>query len=170
MYQNAAVLAAFLLIYSAIAGRVERSWISGPVIFTGVGLILGSDGLGVLRSCSRGSAYWRWRCWRRCSRRPMPAIGLALTWCTTRMLRFAERRGWIGEHWAEIPIVALAAACFAAAQAVGGSGFIACFVGGLLLSALRERHRRNCCAGPKAPVKPWRWSPGWCSGESWLPA
>ena len=37
MYQNAAVLAAFLLIYSAIAGRVERSWVSGPIVFTGIG-------------------------------------------------------------------------------------------------------------------------------------
>jgi len=49
MYQNAAVLAAFLLIYSAIAGWVERSWISGPIVFTGIGLVLGPDGLGVLR-------------------------------------------------------------------------------------------------------------------------
>jgi sodium/hydrogen antiporter len=48
MYQNAAMLAASLLIYSAVAGRVERSWISGPIVFTGVGLILGPDGLGVL--------------------------------------------------------------------------------------------------------------------------
>jgi sodium/hydrogen antiporter len=49
MYQNAAIFAAFLLIYSAVAGRVERSWISGPIVFTGVGFILGPDGLGVLR-------------------------------------------------------------------------------------------------------------------------
>ena len=69
------------------------------------------------------------------------AIGFVLTWSTTRMLRFAEERGWISEHWVEIPIVALAAACFAAAQAAGGSGFIACFVGGLMLSGLRERHK-----------------------------
>jgi sodium/hydrogen antiporter len=34
--------------------------------------------------------------------------------------------------------VALAAACFAVAQEAGGSGFIACFVGGLLLSWLRR--------------------------------
>ena len=54
-------------------------------------------------------------------------VGLALTWLTTLMLQFAERHCWISEHWAEIPIVALAAACFAAAQAAGGSGFIACF-------------------------------------------
>jgi len=48
MYQNAAILAMFLLIYSAVAGRVERSWISGPIVFTGIGFILGPDGLGVL--------------------------------------------------------------------------------------------------------------------------
>jgi sodium/hydrogen antiporter len=71
------------------------------------------------------------------------AIGLALTWFTTLMLRFSEKRGWISEHWVEIPIVALAAACFAAAQAAGGSGFIACFVGGLLLSGRRERHKEE---------------------------
>src|SRR5271157_2888741 len=75
------------------------------------------------------------------------AIGLALTWCTARMLRFAEKRGWISEHWVEIPIVALAAACFAAAQAAGGSGFIACYVGGLLLSGLRERHKEELLRG-----------------------
>ena len=49
MYENAAMLAVFLLIYSAIAGRIERSLISGPIVFTAVGLILGADGLGVLR-------------------------------------------------------------------------------------------------------------------------
>jgi hypothetical protein len=49
MYQNAAMLAAFLLIYSAVAGRIERSWISGPIVFTAVGFALGPDGLGVLR-------------------------------------------------------------------------------------------------------------------------
>src|SRR6516225_2544117 len=49
MYQNAALLAAFLLIYSAIAGRIERSLISGPIVFTGGGCLLGPDGVGVLR-------------------------------------------------------------------------------------------------------------------------
>jgi len=74
-------------------------------------------------------------------------VGLALTWLTTLMLRFAQRHGWISEHWVEIPIVALAAACFAAAQAAGGSGFIACFVGGLLLSRLGARHKKDLLRG-----------------------
>ena len=49
MYQYVAMLAAFLLIYSAVAGRIERSWISGPIVFVAVGFILGPYGLGVFR-------------------------------------------------------------------------------------------------------------------------
>jgi NhaP-type Na+/H+ or K+/H+ antiporter len=257
MYQNAALLAVFLLIYGAIAGRVERSLFSGPIVFTGVGFILGPDGLGVLRieisgeglrllaemtlamvlftdaanadfavvrrnlglperllliglpmtivlgfllaaivfpwldffgdgitggaACADGRALGKpvvtnptvppvmrealnlesglndgicvpilvlllglavgtqieGGTIAHVARVVIEAIGLgaviglALTWLTTLMLRFAEKRGWISEHWVEIPIVALATACFAAAQAAGGSGFIACFVGGL---------------------------------------
>jgi sodium/hydrogen antiporter len=273
MYENAAILAAFLLIYSAIAGRIERSLISGPIVFTATGFILGADVLGVLRIHIDGeglrllaeltlamvlftdAANADFGVVRRNLGLPerllliglpltivlgflfaaivfpslatlemallaailaptdaalgkpvvinpkVPAImrealnlesglndgicvpivvlllglavgteieggtvahvarvvaeaiglgaviGLGLTWSTTLMLRFAERRGWISEHWVEIPIVALAAACFAAAQAVGGSGFIACFVGGLLLSRLRERHKAELLRG-----------------------
>src|SRR6516162_9952701 len=49
MYENAGMLAVFLLIYSAIAGWIERSLISGPIVFTAAGFILGADGLGILR-------------------------------------------------------------------------------------------------------------------------
>ena len=62
------------------------------------------------------------------------------------MLRFAEREGWISKNWLEIRIVALAAACLAA----GGSGFIACFVGGLLLSGLDEHHKEELLRGAVA--------------------
>jgi NhaP-type Na+/H+ or K+/H+ antiporter len=273
MYENGAMLAMFLLMYSAIAGRIERSLISGPIVFTAVGFILGADGLGLLRMHIDGeglrllaeltlamvlftdAANADFSIVRRNLGLPqrllavglpltivlgflvaavvfprleilemtllaailaptdaalgkpvvtnpaVPAamrealnlesglndgicvpivvlllglavgtqieggtlghvarvvveaigigliVGLGLTWLTTLMLRFAERQGWISEHWVEIPIVALAAACFAAAQALGGSGFIACFVGGLLLSGLRARHKQELLRG-----------------------
>jgi sodium/hydrogen antiporter len=273
MYQNAAILAAFLLIYSAIAGRVERSLISGPIVFTGVGFILGPEGLGVLRLDIGGeglrtlaeltlamvlftdAANADFGVVRRnlglperllmvglpltillgflvaaivfpslgilemallaallaptdaalgkpvVTNRAVPpvmrealnlesglndgicvpivvlllglavgtqiqgdkvvhaarvvveaigigaAFGLGLTWLTTLMLRFAEQHGWISEHWLQISIVALAAACFASAQAAGGSGFIACFVGGLLVSGLQVGHREELLRG-----------------------
>jgi NhaP-type Na+/H+ or K+/H+ antiporter len=273
MYENAAMLAVFLLIYSAIAGRIERSLISGPIVFTAVGFILGADGVGVLRIHINGeglrllaeltlamvlftdAANADFSIVKRnlglperllliglpltivlgflvaavvfprlevlemallaamlaptdaalgkpvVTNRTVPAamrealnlesglndgicvpivvlllglavgtqieggtvahvarvvieaigigliVGLALTWLSTVMLRFAQGRGWISEHWVEIPIVALAAACFAAAQALGGSGFIACFVGGLLLSGLGARHKAELLRG-----------------------
>jgi sodium/hydrogen antiporter len=273
MYVNGAMLALFLLIYSAIAGRIERSLISGPIVFTAVGFILGADGLGILRIHIDGEglrllaeltlamvlftdaanadfsivqrnlglperllaaglpltivlgflgaavAFPRLEILEMAllaailaptdaalgkpvvTNPAVPAamrealnlesglndgicvpivvlllglavgtqiesgtvghvvrvvaeaigigliVGLGLTWLTTLMLRFAERQGWISEHWVEIPIVALAAACFAVAQALGGSGFIACFVGGLLLSGLRARHKQELLRG-----------------------
>lgn len=273
MYENAAMLAVFLLMYSAIAGRIERSLISGPIVFTAVGFILGADVLGILRIHIDGeglrllaeltlamvlftdAANADFGIVKRNLGLPerllllglpltivlgflitavvfprlevlemallavmlaptdaalgkpvvtnptVPAamrealnlesglndgicvpivvlllglavgtqieggtvghvtrvvveaigigliVGLALTWLTILMLRFAERRGWISEHWIEIPVVALAAACFATAQALGGSGFIACFVGGLLLSGLGARHKEELLRG-----------------------
>ena len=49
MYGNAAILAAVVLIYSASAGRVARSWLSGPILFTAAGLVVGPLGFGILR-------------------------------------------------------------------------------------------------------------------------
>ena len=273
MYENGAMLAIFLLIYSAVAGRIERSLISGPIVFTAVGFILGTDGLGILRIHIDGeglrvlaeltlamvlftdAANADFSIVKRNLGLPerllaiglpltivlgflvaavvfprlgvlemallaamlaptdaalgkpvvinpaVPAairealnlesglndgicvpivvlllglaagteiqggtvghvarvvaeaigigliVGVGLTWLSILMLRFAEGQGWITEHWVEIPIVALAAACFAGAQAAGGSGFIACFVGGLLLSGLRERHKEELLRG-----------------------
>jgi sodium/hydrogen antiporter len=276
MYQNAAIFAVFLLIYSAVAGRIERSWLSGPIVFIAAGLLLGPVGLGFVR-LNLGAEGLRtlaeltlamvlftdaanadFAIVRRnigvperllliglpltivlgflaamivlpglaplemallaamlaptdaalgkpvVTNAAVPAVmrealniesglndgicvpivvlllglavgtqlehgtmvhavkvvveelgiglvvGLGLTWLAIRMLRFAERQGWISEHWEEIPIVALAAACFAAAQAIGGSGFIACFVGGLLLSGLRPVHKEELLPGAVA--------------------
>ena len=41
MYENLALLAAFVLVYSSVAGAIERTWISGPIIFTCFGLLIG---------------------------------------------------------------------------------------------------------------------------------
>ena len=48
MYQNIAILALFILVYSSVAGRVERSWLSGPILFTVFGLLIGPVGLELL--------------------------------------------------------------------------------------------------------------------------
>ncbi len=48
MYQILAVLALFTLVYSSVAGRIERTWTSGPMIFTVFGLLIGPVGFDLL--------------------------------------------------------------------------------------------------------------------------
>jgi NhaP-type Na+/H+ or K+/H+ antiporter len=262
MYRNAAILAAVVLVYSVVAGRVARSWLSGPILFTVAGIALGPLGLGVLQlNITAGdlravaeaalalvlfsdAAHADLGVVRRAVALPnrLLLIGLPLTIvlgfvlalgffpgadlltaallatllaptdaalgapvvtneavpADTRealnlesglndgicvpivvilldlaigtevehstlariilviveeigiglaagavmaalavvLLRAAERRGWTSRHWLHVPAVALAGLCFASAQAAGGSGFIACFVGGLLFGAV----------------------------------
>jgi NhaP-type Na+/H+ or K+/H+ antiporter len=45
VYADLALLALFILVYSAIAGRVERTWVSGPIVFAAFGLLIGPVGL-----------------------------------------------------------------------------------------------------------------------------
>jgi NhaP-type Na+/H+ or K+/H+ antiporter len=265
MYQNAALLAAIVLVYSAVAGRVARSWLSGPILFTAAGLIVGPLGLDLLRLDIAGTdlkvlaeaalamvlftdaAHADLGVVRRTVGLPerllliglpltivlgflaalavfpaldlfaaallaallaptdaalgapvvtneaVPAetrealnlesglndgicvpvviilldlaigteierqsigralaiiaeeigiglmVGIALTATAVAILRAAARWDWISPHWGQISVVALAGLCFAAAQALGGSGFIACFVGGLLFGYLHDR-------------------------------
>lgn len=70
------------------------------------------------------------------------AAGLVLSGLGAFLLRRAGAAGWISEDWAGISVVALAIGVFAAAQALGGSGFVACFVGGIAFRApAATRHR-----------------------------
>jgi len=73
--------------------------------------------------------------------------GLVVTVAATFALRAATSRGWLTESWSGIAVVALAVAAFAAAQALGGSGFIACFVGGLAFNALRPPDKHALLRG-----------------------
>lgn len=68
-------------------------------------------------------------------------VGLALTTGATWLLRFCHQNHWISSTWVQLPVVGLAIGCFATAQVLGGSGFIAAFVGGLLFGARLKDHR-----------------------------
>jgi NhaP-type Na+/H+ or K+/H+ antiporter len=56
-------------------------------------------------------------------------------------LRSCASRGWVSGTWLQIPIIALALFCYSFAQWMGGSGFIASFVGGLLFGAFTREHK-----------------------------
>jgi len=70
-------------------------------------------------------------------------VGAVCAFCGVILIRDASLRGWIGETWMQVPIPAAAMTCFAAAQFLGGSGFIAAFVGGLIGGALIHRHKQD---------------------------
>lgn len=48
MYENMAILALFVFVYSLVGGRLARSPISGAIIYTSFGLALGPLGFGFL--------------------------------------------------------------------------------------------------------------------------
>ncbi len=49
MYDNLAILAVFAFLYSAIAGRVERSMVTSPMVYVAFGFIAGPMVLGILK-------------------------------------------------------------------------------------------------------------------------
>jgi NhaP-type Na+/H+ or K+/H+ antiporter len=269
VYQDLAILALFVLVYSSIAGRVERTWISGPIVFTLFGLIIGpvalnllsfkADGetirtlaeltlalvlftdaasadMGVLRrtealpirllliglpltillgfgvgvllfkqlslveiallatmlaptdaalgkavvtneavpdavrqglnvesglndgicvpilfvflalATGKAGEGGPWQLAMKLVAEEIGiglAVGLALTAMAALLLKFAKGQKWLTNTWIQIPVVALAFGCFAVAQFLGGSGFIAAFSGGLLFGALAKQHREE---------------------------
>jgi NhaP-type Na+/H+ or K+/H+ antiporter len=70
-------------------------------------------------------------------------VGLLLAVICGLALRACAARGWVEGTWMQIPIVALAFMCFGLAQWLGGSGFIACFVGGLAFGSLTKTHKEQ---------------------------
>ena len=70
-------------------------------------------------------------------------LGVGLGLAGSFALRACSRRGWTAGAWQQIPVIALALLCFGAAQWIGGSGFIASFVGGLLFGALTRAHKQD---------------------------
>ena len=65
-------------------------------------------------------------------------VGIGLTLAAGKLLKLARQRNWLTHTWIQVPVVALALACFAVAQSLGGSGFIAAFSGGLLFGVLAK--------------------------------
>ncbi len=80
---------------------------------------------------------------------PLQAIGIGLVvgvaggLVGSFALKLSAEHRWIGGTWLQVPVIALALFCFAAAQYLGGSGFIASFVGGLVFGGLCQKHKQQ---------------------------
>jgi len=71
------------------------------------------------------------------------AVGLGLAFLGSRLFAASADRGWVSDTWRQLPVVALAVVCFTLAQLLGGSGFIACFAGGMLFGVLAKQHKHR---------------------------
>jgi NhaP-type Na+/H+ or K+/H+ antiporter len=70
-------------------------------------------------------------------------VGVGMTLLGWMLLKRFADRGWVAETWQQLPVPALAVACFGVAQWIGGSGFIACFVGGMLFGRIVSKHHKH---------------------------
>ncbi len=67
------------------------------------------------------------------------AVGVGVTLAGVGLTRWCWQRGWITEVWIQLPVIMLALTCFALAQTLHGSGYIAAFTGGLLFGFLAKQ-------------------------------
>ncbi|WP_219593628.1 cation:proton antiporter [Aeromonas salmonicida] len=77
-------------------------------------------------------------------------VALVLTSLTIRLLKTSYLNGWQLPLWRQLTMPGLALLCFALAQTLGGSGFIAAFVGGLLMGRKLGEHKHaymDSCEG-----------------------
>ncbi len=72
-------------------------------------------------------------------------IGVVVGWVGAKAIRYAYNHGWMTRGWRQVSVVSLAMLCFALADPVGGSGFIAAFVGGLVFGANVRREYPDIC-------------------------
>ena len=70
-------------------------------------------------------------------------VGVGLTVLGSWLLKKCSDRGWVTKTWRQLPVLAMAVACFAVAQSLGGSGFIAAFAGGLLFGGLAKNRKKT---------------------------
>ena len=70
-------------------------------------------------------------------------VGVSLALATAALLKLTERFHWNVPMWQQLILPGLAVLCFALAQQLGGSGFIAAFVGGLFTGHFLGHRKEN---------------------------
>ncbi len=60
-------------------------------------------------------------------------VGIVIGWLGGWLIGEAGKRGWIDESLQQLGLLTLAIFCYGGADAIGGNGFIAAFLGGLLV-------------------------------------
>jgi NhaP-type Na+/H+ or K+/H+ antiporter len=70
-------------------------------------------------------------------------VGLGITYAGIYLIRHFSGKGWIGTSSQKVIVISLIISMFSLTQFLGGSGFITCFVGGLLFGVFARRHKQK---------------------------
>ncbi|MGB5592462.1 MAG: cation:proton antiporter [Crocosphaera sp.] len=70
-------------------------------------------------------------------------VGASFSVMGTQLQQFCWKRDWVSQQWRPALAIALAVASFSTAQHLGGSGFIACFVGGLIFGGIVTKQQKE---------------------------
>lgn len=70
-------------------------------------------------------------------------VGIFLAYSTAKLLDFTIAKRWSLPVWRQLMLPGLAILCFSLAQWLGGSGFIAAFVGGLFIGHLLPAEKKH---------------------------
>ena len=71
------------------------------------------------------------------------AVGIGLVSIAAFGIRWCHKNSWLSHSWLPVPVMALAVGSFGLAQAIGGSGFVAAFVGGLTFSFFTNKEAKE---------------------------
>lgn len=72
-------------------------------------------------------------------------VGMVVGLVGGRAVKYAYSRGFMTREWRQVTVVSLAVLCFVLADPIGGSGFIAAFVGGLSFGIVVRRDYPDIC-------------------------
>ncbi|MEB3120695.1 MAG: cation:proton antiporter [Snowella sp.] len=77
-------------------------------------------------------------------------VGTSFSVIGLQLRQFCRKRNWIAQDWQPIMAIALALACYGTSQYWGGSGFIACFVGGMVFGAIVKEEKEELLMAAEA--------------------
>lgn len=63
-------------------------------------------------------------------------VGLGISYSASLLIKLSLKRHWLEESWRPMLMITISISCFALAQSIHGSGFIAAYIGGLLFGKL----------------------------------
>ena len=70
-------------------------------------------------------------------------VGLSIAYLGVYLIKFFAKKGWLGVSMEKVMVISLTISIYSLSQVLGGSSFIACFIGGLLFGALAREHKKK---------------------------